>query len=1279
MAVLTERYPLNYNLCMNSEFFDEQDVVFMNLTKPQETIWNMERFAGGAVATICTSMLRRGTQNEQSLQSVVAALYRNNDSLRIRIRMDGILPKQSVSPYSGKPVEVLRFLDQAELKAYAEKYAQEAMELSGSLCEMTIILLPDCYGLLVKAHHLVADAWTMAFLAEQFNMLIEGKQLCCGSYQNLVERDASYISSRRYLQDKQFFMNLIDPIEEPVYLCDCHTDILASDRMCFTISKKTAEEIRSFAAREEISLLSLFSQVLACYISRINANKEQVLLGTTVLNRVNEAEMRTAGMFVNTVPMRVAVRENSSFRNCLEETEDMLMSVFRHQRYNYTQLLKDAAEERSVSGRLYDVLLNFINASVESAEQETENMWYHNGIQNESLQIHVDDRNCEGIFRVTYDYQTEKFSGTEIEKLHEHLLNLLCDGICHPEKDCHTLSMLAPEEETWLLLGVNNTKKVYPVSANATISSLFEANAEQHPEKTCIYLDGKQISYGTFLQYTRYLDMEIRRHTNHRKSVIAVIAERSVEMYCALYGILRGGNAYLPILPETPRERIDYILKSSGAALVLAQTSFVDLVGNVPCVDISAEVTTIPEITTAAECAALPWDIAYVMYTSGSTGTPKGVKISHQSVINRILWMNDAYPLEDQDIILQKTVYGFDVSVWEIFWWGMCGGAMAVSLPGEHAVPARILYEVFRSKVTHLHFVPSVFELFLNYLEKNEEERDQFVTVKHVFLSGESLEADLVDRFYRLYDKRNVKLHNLYGPTECTVDVTYYDCVPGEALIPIGKPIHNTQIYIMDRYLNLLPAGIKGELVIGGQNVGMGYINEPELTNVKFVDNPFGNGKLYRTGDVAYLREDGQIIYCGRLDSQVKIHGQRIELGEIETVIRDLSFVDNVVVMLRKEYGRETLVAYYSSCEPDDGALRAACQNRLPHYMVPHPVWVQQFPLHPNGKLNRKRLVEIPLEHVEKEQLEMPVNALERQICDAFCRVLKLESVGRNSDFFALGGDSLAALSLLSEHDYDQITAVQFIGNPTPAKLAALIMGNRQEGMKYVQIIHKPEICKRAYVLFPYAGGTAESFGKLVSAVMNQDDSVALYYVPYLHSVFECNEAAEEIVKLAGVSDVCFYSHCAGAAVALCILHHIEESYGCLISHYYAAGMVPFRTFFTCNGWNHVPDCSLLQLLKKAGAREGMFSGQETAERLKHFRQDTDFAAEYFARKPRKIHCSTTVLLGDGDEFTKYLVHPERQWRKYVFNLESVCVINTQSHYFHSEENELVAKLIMSK
>ena len=1251
----------------------------MNLSKPQELIWDMERFAGGSVAVICTSVLRKGQGDERALQSAVNHLFRCNDALRTRIHVNGPDITQYVTDPLEQPSEVLHFSDTAELSAYAESYAKTAIGLSGPLCEIKILVLPDRYGLLVKIHHIVADAWTMALLATQFNMLMDGKTPQCYSYQSYCEKEAAYQNSKRHLADKQFFLDQTEQCDTPVFIRDQRVGSLLSKRETFVIPAQDAVRIRDFSNQVNCSVFSLFATALAAYISRIRGNAERFYIGTTVLNRMNVQELHTAGMFVNTVPVLLTAAPDMTFLETLEQTDDRIMSVFRHQRYHYGDLLRDMQGKPASGGRLFDVMLNYMNAAVGGTQQETESVWYHNGMQNESLQIHFDDRDREGVLRINYDYQTEKFSKDEILQLHTHLMNLLLDGMARPQAPFCKLNMLSAAEEQQLCVGFNRTAMAYSVPAASTIFSLFEETARKHADKTCISFDGKHLRYDELLHISEALDSVIRTFTHNEKTVIAVIAERSIQMYCAIYGIIRGGNAYLPIAPDNPQDRISYMLKNSGATLVLAQEQFVHLANGVACINISDLLKNPPTPEAIVPCAALQTDTAYVIYTSGSTGRPKGVKIDHRAAVNRILWMEDTYPLEKDGVILQKTPYSFDVSVWEIFWWGMCGGRLAVSKPGEHFLPANILNEVSHNRVTHLHFVPSVFDLFLGYLENNKADRSKFASVKHVFVSGEALDPALVKRFYALYDHESVQLHNLYGPTECAVDVTYYDCRPTDQTVPIGMPIYNTQIYIADKYLNLLPPGIMGELLVGGYNVGQGYVNDPILTASRFVDNPFGDGKLYKTGDLAYRRGDGQIIFCGRMDSQVKLNGQRVETGEIEAIIKSVPGVDAVAVIMRMEHGQNVLAAYYCSDGHMEESIQAACREKLPGYMVPKQLLrIDRIPLHPNGKLDRQALEGLAPNLLHPDVIEPPVDAVEQRVCEAFQAVLGKGPVGRNSDFFDLGGTSLSMIRLLAESGYESIIAAQFIENATPAKLTALLKSRQPRRVNFVETLYQAQAGRRAYVLFPFAGGDAEAYIRLADSIKQLDHSVSLYFIRYLHTDAQCEKAAEELAELLAEYEVYFYSHCAGSAVALRILHFLEEKHPRFVKHYFAAASTPFRTVGAKNVWHYVPDKFLLQVLKKAGAPTQMLPAKQIPEILNRFRADTDFAAQFFAKSGRSVSCPVSLIIGKGDLFTRFCRRPELRWKQYGQCIREVYCIDTPTHYFQAQNSEQIAHILLS-
>ena len=748
-------------------------------------------------------------------------------------------------------------------------------------------------------------------------------------------------------------------------------------------------------------------------------------------------------------------------------------------------------------------------------------------------------------------------------------------------------------------------------------------------------------------------------------------------MYSAVYGIIRGGNAYLPIDPNYPPERIEYILKNSNAAAVICQGKFTHLAGELPCINMTEFINNSEKTGNILPSAADENDTAYVIYTSGSTGNPKGARVSHKSAVNRILWMHEKYPLCKDDVILQKTPYTFDVSVWELFWWGITGGCLAASKPDEHFLPEKILKEAQKNKVTHIHFVPSVFELFLNYLESHKEDISKFESVKYVFLSGEALSASLVQRFYRLYDYEKVTLHNLYGPTECAVDVTYHDCKPDDTdPVPIGKPIYNTQIHIVDKYMKLVPVGVQGELCIAGVNVGQGYLNNETLTNEKFVNNPFGDGKLYKTGDLAYWREDGEIIFCGRNDSQVKLNGQRIEIGEIEAVISGVYGVDSVAVVVKKSSAKDMLVAFFTGENSSEEAIRSVCVNKLPKYMVPSAfIHLVRLPLNKNGKLDRRLLDEYKFEAAKTADKEPPANETEQYICEVFSNVLGRKDIYRNTDFFDMGGTSLSMISLLSEKGFENITAAEFMRNSTPSMLSLVMQSKYKTNAEYLEPLYVSDNAEKALILLPFAGGGAEAYSNFVTALKKVRNDISVYFIRYLHSKEECENAAKEIAHILKNRDIVFYSHCVGSAVALSIISMLERD-GIPVKKYFAGASIPPAKSVKRNFWNIVSDGILKTILVKAGADISGLSDEKTSEMLMHFRKDTDFANVSFAESKVKIKTPVSVIVSKNDMFTKNYRQARRLWEKYADNVAEVCYIESNSHYFQSERSKALADII---
>jgi amino acid adenylation domain-containing protein len=499
---------------------------------------------------------------------------------------------------------------------------------------------------------------------------------------------------------------------------------------------------------------------------------------------------------------------------------------------------------------------------------------------------------------------------------------------------------------------------------------------------------------------------------------VGVCAERSLEMVVALLGVLKAGGAYVPIDPGYPAERIAYMLEDSGVPVLLAQARVAELLPphGAQVVRLDADWPSIAsESPEAPDVDVSPDGLAYVIYTSGSTGRPKGAMNAHRGVVNRLLWMQHAYALHPGDAVLQKTPFSFDVSVWEFFWPLLTGARLVVALPEGHRDPAYLAETVEREGITTLHFVPSMLRTFLDHADVR-----RCGSVRRVVSSGEALPADLVGQFFDAMP--HADLHNLYGPTEAAVDVTAWPCSPADAgrVVPIGRPVANTRIYVLDRRSgDPSPTGVPGELHIGGVQVGRGYLGRPALTAATFVPDAFSpepGARLYRTGDLARWRADGALEYLGRIDHQVKVRGFRVELGEIESVLASHPSVRQTVVVAREDVpGDARLVAYavLAGGAPAGEALRSWLRERLPEHMVPTVVVpMDALPLSPNGKIDRRALP--APERGPRESYVAPRSPVEETLAEIWSEVLGVERVGVHDHFFDLGGYSLLGVKVVA-------------------------------------------------------------------------------------------------------------------------------------------------------------------------------------------------------------------------------------------------------------------------
>jgi D-alanine--poly(phosphoribitol) ligase subunit 1 len=526
----------------------------------------------------------------------------------------------------------------------------------------------------------------------------------------------------------------------------------------------------------------------------------------------------------------------------------------------------------------------------------------------------------------------------------------------------------ASEADLERIAEFNRTETTFP--DNVTLQELIQAQIVKHASDTAVICDHDTVFGVPSLTYAKLNDKvnqlahQLRAAGVRPGHIVALMVERSFAMIIGILGIVKAGGAYLPVPPDNPPARIDYMLKDGEVKVLLVQNKtasrivFGGLTINLDDPDVYRGSTADPAILNK------PQDLAYVIYTSGSTGKPKGVMIEHRSLVNRLHWMQQAYPIDESDVILQKTPYSFDVSVWELFWWALQGAKLCLLMPGGERNPLAIVETIKRHQVSVMHFVPSMLNVFLEYLEGRAAALRSLASIRRVFASGEALTPSHVRRFNDILGSNTgARLTNLYGPTEATVDVSYFDCPVHNDFetVPIGRPIHNIRLYVI-RDGRQMAIGEPGELCIAGVGLARGYLNNAALTDEKFIDNHVNPGeRIYRTGDVARWLPDGNIEYLGREDRQVKIRGLRIELGEIENTIREYPGITDCVALVNKYSENIILIIAYLVCKSDVAVerLKQHLKKQLPDYMIPnHFQKIDEMPLTPSGKADRKALPE---------------------------------------------------------------------------------------------------------------------------------------------------------------------------------------------------------------------------------------------------------------------------------------------------------------------------------
>jgi len=1055
------------------------------LSFAQQRLWFLQQLEAESPAyNVYGAVKLQGELNKEALRRSLQEIVNRHEALRTRfVEVEG--EAMQVVGESGElemPVVELYGEEEreGEILRLAMEEARKPFDLGrGPLLRGKLLRLGEGeHVLLLTMHHIVSDGWSVGVLVRELGVLYEAyakgeesplRELGI-QYGDYAEWQREYLQGEVLEEQLSYWRKQLGGELPVVELPNDHvrpavrSNRGAQQRM--RVSREVGEKLKQMSREEGatlfMTLLAGFAVMLARY-----SGQEEVVVGTPIANRTRVETEELIGCFVNTLVMRVDARGNPKFRELVQRVKQVALEGYAHQDVPFEKVVEELQPKRDLSRTaMFQVLFVLQNAPMTETKLgglRLEEVEFDRKVAKFDLTVTMGETE-EGLWGVV-EYNTDLFEAGTIARLVGHWERLL-RGIAEGggEQRVWEMALLGEGERRQLVEEWNETEASYP--REKTVVELIEEQVERTPERVAVVYEGERLSYRELNGRANQLARRLQGWGVGPEEMVGICMKRSLEMVVGLLGVLKAGGAYVPLEPDYPRERLEYMVRDTGVRVVLTEERYRGLVEQegLQVLSLDREWSEVEgEESGAVRSGVGPENLAYVIYTSGSTGKPKGVMNTHEGLFNRLWWMQQEYGLGEEDRVLQKTPYSFDVSVWEFLWPLMSGARLVMARP-EGNRDSRYLVEVIeQEQITTVHFVPSMLQVFV-------EERDvqRCGSLRRVICSGEALSGELQERFY---GRLGAELHNLYGPTEAAIDVTYWACERGgrRSSVPIGRPISNLQIYILDRYMNPVPVGVNGELHIGGVGLARGYLNRGELTAEKFVENPFAKesgARLYKTGDVARFRADGVIEYVGRMDQQVKVRGFRIELGEIEAELMQHPEVSECVVLAREdEPGTKRLVAYVvgeKQATPKVTELRNWMKERLPEYMVPAAfVTVPAIPVTANGKVDRRAL---PMPEASRPELEQeyvaPRTPAEETLARIWADVLQLERVGVHDNFFELGGHSLLAtqvtarirdllhleVPLLKIFEFPvlaEFAEVLSQPRPLPAKTAALVIRRR--------------------------------------------------------------------------------------------------------------------------------------------------------------------------------------------------------------------------------------------
>jgi len=1043
----------------------------LTLSFAQQRMWFFEQFMSGTPTYNLPKAIRlKGSLNMRVLEQSLGEIVRRHEALRTTFTAVNGQPIQVIhSPHTMQlPVVDLRELPDNEREAEAQRLATEEAQHSFALdqrplwCIKLLRLSEEEHLLLLILHHIVFDAWSVGVFMRELATLYEA--FSSEKSSPLPELPIQYVDfaawQREWLQGevlesqlnywKQQLTGQLPVLELPTDRPRPPVPTFRGSRHTLKLPLDLTKALKAISQQESVTLFMTLLTAFKTLLYR-HTGQEDILVGSPVANRSRVEIEGLIGCFTNAVAMRTNLGDNPSFRELLARVREVVVGAYTHQDLPFDILVAELQSERDLSrSPLFQVMFAIQNAPM-PAYEFSNLTWSSLDVDNKTakldLSLCIVDSN-QGLIGLL-DYNTDLFDDATIARMMSHFQVLLESIVADPNQCLSELSILTEAERHQLLVEWNDTQIDYPL--DVCTHQLFETQVERTPEADAVAFEDQQLTYRELNCRANQLAHYLQRLGVGPEVLVGICVERSLEMVVGVLGILKAGGAYVPLDPEYPKERLTFMLKDTQTSLILTQRHLAEGIpehaAKVLCLDadwkiINQESQENPISKVKAE------NLAYVIYTSGSTGMPKGALLCHKGLCNRLLWGKDAFKLTGKDRLIQRASFSFDVSVAEILTPLLAGSCLVMPRPGHHNDIAHLLELIAKRKITLISLPPSILPVFLE-----EKVLEACQSLRLVFCSGESLTSELQER---LFSRLGVEIRHNYGPTEATISMLAWVCQQESSrpVIPIGRPIANTQIYVLDSHQQPVCVGIPGELYISGVCLARGYLNQPELTAEKFIPNPFSDkpgSRLYKTGDLTRYLPDGNVEFLGRLDHQVKIRGMRIELGEIEAILGQHPTVRETVVIIREDVpGDKRLVAYVVFAQEQTATLselRDFLKHKLPNYMVPSTIMlVSALPLTPNGKVDRHAL---PIPDHERPDLKVtfvaPRTPVEEVLAEIWAKVLRIERVGVHDNFFELGGHSLLTVQLSSRlrNTFQvELPLRYFFEAPTVTKLSQVIIAN---------------------------------------------------------------------------------------------------------------------------------------------------------------------------------------------------------------------------------------------